>query len=51
MAALGFDDLGGRVAEWHAKERAFQVQATGVDIPREFSAVQAFRCAVRRDQI
>lgn len=51
MAALGFDDLGGRVAEWHAKERAFQVQATGVDIPREFSVVQAFRCAVRRGQI
>lgn len=49
MAALGFGEVGGRLAEWHGLERDFQVLATGVEVPREFAALEAFRCAVRRD--
>lgn len=47
MAVLGFGEVGTRLSAWHDRERAFQVLATGVDIPREFSAVVASRLAVR----
>lgn len=48
MAALGFGEVEGRVAEWHLQERDFQVQATGVDIPRDFAGVETFRCQARK---
>jgi SAM-dependent methyltransferase len=50
MSALGFGEPGARLAEWHEQERTFQKCATGVDIPREFSSVEAFRLAVRAGQ-
>lgn len=47
MVALGFGAVGTRLSDWHDRERAFQVLATGVDIPRDLSAVAASRLAVR----
>jgi SAM-dependent methyltransferase len=50
MSALGFGEPRERLAEWHEQERIFQKCATGVDIPREFAAVEAFRLPMRAGQ-
>ena len=48
MVALGFGAVGARLSDWHDRERAFQILATGVDIPRDLSAVADTGLAMRR---
>lgn len=47
MAAFGFGAVDARLHEWQDRERAFQLLATGVDIPRELDAIRAYRLPVR----
>lgn len=47
MQGLGFGDVSASVPVWHERERRFQCVATGVDVPRELSALAGHRLAVR----
>lgn len=48
MKALGFADVEARVPHWHEQECAFQLLATGVEVPRSLAALQNHRLAVRK---
>ncbi len=47
MTGLGFTVAEAELAHWHQRECAFQLLATGVEVPREFTALRNHRLAVR----